>query len=52
MSKDPTPKADGLRAMREARFAASKPKKLVPYAGKDNTLPGAGAPTKKPKVKK
>lgn len=54
MSKDPTPKADGLRAMREATrgHLQAKAPKLIPYAGKDSTLPGSGAPTKKPKVKK
>jgi hypothetical protein len=42
-SKDPTPRADALRAQREARFGhlqakADAPAKLIPYAGK---APGA-----------
>lgn len=66
MSKDPTPKADGLRAMREASrghlqariveekssdvMAAVAPKKLIPFAGKDH---GGGIPfSKNPKEKK
>lgn len=49
-TKDPTPKADGLRAMREAKYLESiksiqlgeKPRKLIPYAGKDMALGHAG----------
>ena len=45
MAKDPTPRADGLQAMREARYGhlqataepaqpvKAKPRKLIPYAG-------------------
>lgn len=40
MSKDQTPKADGLRAMREETRghlqATTAPPKLIPYAGKDS----------------
>jgi hypothetical protein len=56
MSKDPTPKADGLQAMREARYghiqATAEPKieklervrKLIPFAGKETKgiAPAAG----------
>lgn len=46
MAKDPTPKADGLRAMREASRghlqATAAPRKLIPYAGKDMTVGHAG----------
>lgn len=60
MSKDPTPKADGLRAMREQsrghlQATAEPPKKLMPYAGKDRTIVGSrgGIPySKNPKEKK
>lgn len=41
MSKDPTPRADALRAQREERYGylqatapPAKPRKLIPYAGK------------------
>lgn len=68
MSKDPTTKADGLRAMREASRGhlqatadtpagahAPLPKKLIPFAGKDRAAArhGGGKPySKNPKVKK
>jgi hypothetical protein len=42
MAKDPSPRADQLRAQREARYghlqattAPAKPRKLIPYAGKE-----------------
>lgn len=50
MSKDPTPRADALRAQREARYGHLQAKavapKLIPYAGKEpggrNDLIGNG----------
>jgi hypothetical protein len=58
MAKDPSPRADQLRAQREARYghlqavAGPKPpppKKLIPYAGKDR---GGIAPKPEPKYRR
>jgi hypothetical protein len=46
MSKEPTPRADALRAMREQRYGhiqatAPPPKpKLIPFAGKEKCIRG------------
>jgi hypothetical protein len=59
MTKDPTPRADALRAMREQKYGhiqatASPPKrKLVPFAGKDDTGRGpdkSKSPRKRRKI--